>query len=58
MCRTMRDRKRETELGQQRIAGDRRNSVTGRNSRDGSTEEKFQKTSQELGGWSHGGGKG
>jgi hypothetical protein len=58
MCRTMRDRKRETELGEQRIAGDRRNSVRGRNSRDGSTEERFQETSQELGGWSHGGGKG
>jgi len=58
MSRTMRDRKRETGLGQQRIAGDRRNSVRGRNSRDGITEEKFQETSPELGGRSHGGGKG
>jgi len=43
MSRTMRDRKRETGLGQQRIAGDRRNSVRGRNSRDGLRRRSFRK---------------
>jgi len=39
--RTMRVRKQGTVLGLHRVAGDRRNSVRGRNSRDVSTEQKF-----------------
>jgi len=45
-------RKRTVVLGLRRIAEDRRNSVRGRNPRDGISEKKFRETSRELGGWS------